>query len=324
MSGFLLNLIARSHEAGDGFGAFGKVEPRPRSRFEAGPVGETMNPNDAGDDSDWAATGGLAPGASVLTRPDVVASKQPTAPDATLASTAGPERIAESDRQSASADYRLDDLQSRLEAIASQLRGSSGDWNSSRDIPEVPHPFRPETTMATMPDAGRANDRDRNRSDVGDNEAAALRGFLDARRQTRVEIQRQTEPPRERATVVAPVSAEAKTEPQMSAAPEIFFERPSASERSVGGDARPEWEPADRDGQLLTPEWLNEIQAGFTDRWRKLNPTESEPVVNVTIGRIEVKAVRSNQVSQAKTRSKPVGVMSLDDYLKQRENRRGR
>lgn len=76
-------------------------------------------------------------------------------------------------------------------------------------------------------------------------------------------------------------------------------------------------------GALQIPDWLGDIQAGFHNRWRELDQqVESEPVVNVTIGRVEVRAVQEKHAKPAQARKGPSGVMSLDAYLKQR-NRRG-
>lgn len=72
-------------------------------------------------------------------------------------------------------------------------------------------------------------------------------------------------------------------------------------------------------GLLQTPRWLTEMQSGLNSRWRDMNVRkEPEPVINVTIGRVEVKAIQSEPTKQTKTSSKPSGIMSLDDYLKKR------
>jgi hypothetical protein len=88
--------------------------------------------------------------------------------------------------------------------------------------------------------------------------------------------------------------------------------------------ARSEQEEIHHGGQLQTPDWLNEMRADFNERWLAINSkTKTEPIVNVTIGRIEVKASPADSVKQSKVRiNKPSGVMSLDDYLKLRERRR--
>jgi len=45
-------------------------------------------------------------------------------------------------------------------------------------------------------------------------------------------------------------------------------------------------------------------------------------VINVTIGRVEVRAVHTEAPKNARHSNKPAGVMTLDDYLKKREGER--
>ncbi|MGO1500971.1 MAG: hypothetical protein ACTHWH_06765 [Marinobacter sp.] len=75
-------------------------------------------------------------------------------------------------------------------------------------------------------------------------------------------------------------------------------------------------------GSLQIPDWLADIQTELHSRWREINSREeSEPVVNVTIGRVEVRAVQDKPAKQAKARKRPSGVMTLEAYLKQRDRR---
>jgi hypothetical protein len=75
-------------------------------------------------------------------------------------------------------------------------------------------------------------------------------------------------------------------------------------------------------GSLEPPSWLSEMQTEFNQRWNELNRrSEPEPVINVTIGRVEVRAVQVDTPKQTKRQKKPSGVMSLDEYLNQRERR---
>ncbi len=75
-------------------------------------------------------------------------------------------------------------------------------------------------------------------------------------------------------------------------------------------------------GSLEPPSWLSEMQIEFNQRWNELNSRpEPEPVINVTIGRVEVRAVQADTPKQTRRQKKPSGVMSLDEYLNQRERR---
>jgi hypothetical protein len=65
---------------------------------------------------------------------------------------------------------------------------------------------------------------------------------------------------------------------------------------------------------LLTPRWLSDRQSEL----RKVSKVEIEPVTNVTIGRIEVRATPLKEVEQPKGKRKASGVMSLDKYLRMR------
>lgn len=79
-------------------------------------------------------------------------------------------------------------------------------------------------------------------------------------------------------------------------------------------------EPSPRHSGLLElPSWLAEMQAEFSRRWQKMDSrAEAEPVINVTIGRVEVRAVQTEPPKQSKRKNKPISVMGLDEYLKQR------
>lgn len=79
-----------------------------------------------------------------------------------------------------------------------------------------------------------------------------------------------------------------------------------------------------RDGLLAPPDGLADMQAEFNRRWNELNrSSEPDPVVNVTIGRVEVRAVQADipQKERRQRKPKPSGVMSLEEYLNQRERR---
>ena len=72
-------------------------------------------------------------------------------------------------------------------------------------------------------------------------------------------------------------------------------------------------------GALQIPAWLSDMQTDFNNRLKEMNAkSEVESVVNVTIGRVEIRAVQAEPVKQPKPQKKQAGVMSLDDYLQQR------
>jgi hypothetical protein len=76
-------------------------------------------------------------------------------------------------------------------------------------------------------------------------------------------------------------------------------------------------------GLLQTPAWVDELQIGLQNRFRETTAqNNAEPSVNVTIGRIEIRASRDKGRKRPQTRDKTGGVMSLDDYLEQRDGSR--
>jgi hypothetical protein len=77
-----------------------------------------------------------------------------------------------------------------------------------------------------------------------------------------------------------------------------------------------------KDGSLESPSWLPDIQAEFNRRWNEVNSkSEPEPVINVTIGRVEVRAVQADRLKKTKPQKQTSSVMSLDEYLNQRARR---
>lgn len=71
---------------------------------------------------------------------------------------------------------------------------------------------------------------------------------------------------------------------------------------------------------LEPPSWLPEIETRFNPHLKD-KEVQTEPVINVTIGRVEVRAIQTDSATQAKTPNKPSGIMSLDDYLTQRNRK---
>jgi len=74
-------------------------------------------------------------------------------------------------------------------------------------------------------------------------------------------------------------------------------------------------------GVLQPPPWLEQVQDSLRGQQGDRHKKDVGPVVNVTIGRIEIKAVRSGSAPPLARERKPRGVMSLDDYLRRREKR---
>ena len=71
---------------------------------------------------------------------------------------------------------------------------------------------------------------------------------------------------------------------------------------------------------LEPPSWLAEIENQFNTHMKDID-AKTEPVINVTIGRVEVRAVQAEAATKTRHAKKPTGVMPLDEYLKKREDR---
>lgn len=76
-------------------------------------------------------------------------------------------------------------------------------------------------------------------------------------------------------------------------------------------------------GALNVPSWLSDMKSVLNKRQQDANAKLeiAKPIVNVTIGRVEVRAVQSSSVNIPKKSKKPSGVMSLTDYLKSRDKK---
>ncbi len=86
--------------------------------------------------------------------------------------------------------------------------------------------------------------------------------------------------------------------------------------------------PADRDSsargpdaltdawpELASPPWLARLRADLIARLRAAEPPAAEPVVHVSIGRVEVRAEKAPAAPAKQTRQQTSAVMSLDAYL---------
>lgn len=74
---------------------------------------------------------------------------------------------------------------------------------------------------------------------------------------------------------------------------------------------------------LEPPSWLSEIETRFNSQLKD-KETKTEPVINVTIGRVEVRAVQTDSAKKANRTKKPTGVMPLEEYRKIRKGTRAR
>lgn len=78
-----------------------------------------------------------------------------------------------------------------------------------------------------------------------------------------------------------------------------------------------------RDHMLVPPDWLARMRFDFQRGWDSMDHnSKAEPTINVTIGRVEVRAEAPAAPPKPRAKEKAVAVMSLEEYLSQRKGRR--
>lgn len=92
--------------------------------------------------------------------------------------------------------------------------------------------------------------------------------------------------------------------------------------KTRNGETHPVSPELHQAGLFQNPEWLAEIRSDLQRRARQpAAQSPSEPVINVTIGRVEVRATGAETRRSPAAGNKPSGIMSLDDYLEKRNGR---
>ena len=71
------------------------------------------------------------------------------------------------------------------------------------------------------------------------------------------------------------------------------------------------------DNPAQPPLWMSELTARLNTGNRE-KEVKTDPVINVTIGRVEVRAVQTDSPKKVRQAKKPTGIMPLDEYLKKR------
>lgn len=324
MSTFLRTLIDRHQEGTAGRESVHKVQPRPKARFE----------NDTGSDTFASSTleTGSEFSAPRRSDTDVRPDMNPHDPSAESLLTTDIRQMdrqaqdsvqPNNDKPAIASDYapRLDDLNSRIEALTSKLQRQLYGQDTSRtaDNQSVEPSEIDETTSENN---GQANHR---QWSTNDDINHRIQGILQTlhRQQPHQSGENSSLQSINRRT-----PDRAGSELEISRRPEknvpdgnILPKEPVLNIPSIS--SLPEQEKMHQSGLLQIPEWLEEMRDDLSGRLQALNAnTKTEPIVNVTIGRIEVKALPADSVKQSKVRiNKPSGVMSLDDYLKLRERR---
>lgn len=114
--------------------------------------------------------------------------------------------------------------------------------------------------------------------------------------------------------------AENSSRLDVARSPEVVMpavEQPTAAVESQPDSDRDHLHQSEKHHPLEAPAWLSEVTAQLNQHSQ--NEAKTEPVINVTIGRVEVRAVQSETVKNAPPSKRPSGVMTLDEYLQRRK-----
>lgn len=307
MGRYLQNLIARHRPGAAGPGAKGIVHPRLASRFEDQSTAPPM-PD------------------SAMREPESASVASPAAPVRT--GPARPERPAGMESRAIPEAHRP------RRAHAARQHPDPGASDAGRNA--IDHPAKrstetgsPPRTLRTAPepDSLPRRSRDPHRdvtphaaNPAGDPETDRPRVSppkpVDDTRSRRSQVQKQRAaedaPEGTAAAPAAPRRAEPAA-PELPRQPELQAQSIRIGERS---------EERETPGALQAPDWAAEIEAALRERHGEPRPAAaSEPTVNVTIGRIDIRAVRKESREPAPQAAAPRRIMSLDDYLAKRNGR---
>ncbi|MXS86164.1 hypothetical protein ABO04_09690 [Nitrosomonas sp. HPC101] len=320
MTGFLLNMIHR-HQ-----GTVDTVQPRMRSMFEPGPLSAA--------DPDTAFTGSaeVSVGKNLDTEKSIQAySKLPNAENASpeISQVAPlPDRFQNRPQpEKRVADTKFDsNNENRMDSIHAQIQGLMARIGRASETSATLNDAIGHEQTVTSQATGRAA------SNVVSNES----GLPHRIEETLRRLLKQTNTGKEDQhghkdhTQLSPINTikiEADPLKILPAQPEAKGERDGEQIRkSVIAQNQPETDSnPNQSGYLQTPAWLSGMQAELSNRWREINAqSQTEPVINVTIGRVEVRAVNPSPAKPDAGQKKPTGVMSLEEYLKRRESKGGK
>ncbi len=317
MNSFLRNLINRHHNPSVR-AETSVVEPRPKSRFENDAVSEVETNGVEGDSySSTSVSRGLQEtvvGVQQENReyePTQVEVNQPILVPESL------EREPSDKQNNRLSHNRIDDINARIEAFSLQLGNKLAVAEPKADEQINKRPYEGESSQGLINNETQVDSH-------GLSMAYALNQHVDS--VIRRLANQKTEPENEQGRNAAQLSSfvgELKPDfmqqrQSIHVAPDVA--EPASKSGILNSESQPEQHTAPQPGLLQQPGWLTEMQSDLNKRWQDINTglKPSDPVVNVTIGRVEVRAVKTETPQQPNQKKKPNGVMSLDDYLKER------
>lgn len=318
MSGFLLNMIHR-HQ-----GLVDKVQPRIRSIFEPEPAPTAATDNAFANTADTA----------VKERPDTD-FERPSAftnfkgMEKSSPETAPPEPLPIMFRESVQtnesgkvsglnppAENRIGLINEQMQSLLARLAGKPETQEKFSDPHRLQKPASSEATGQTAINI------------VSNEQGLSSRIEETLKRLTsQASYSKDSQSEFEDHTHLAPAHAD-----QTEADPLARLPRQTGNKAGESGEAlhKPTSVPAEpvnaaissQAGTLQIPAWLTAMQTDVNNRLREIKAkSQAEPVINVTIGRVEVRAINTESAKSGVTSKKPTGVMNLDDYLKQRESK---
>lgn len=316
VSGFMHNLMAR-HQDGGGAdsGAAQFVQPRPRARFEADSApslftNSSNNFSESGSFSQNEVAPSFANPPKRISKLSVFRSDPPVSPVEPFHQESNKRTAAQPDPHlTVSQNTAAEPLSNRMKNMLHRLRTPQQQAQSDEQKP--PHQLEQQMRQIQIVEQ-------RAERPGGHVESSSLRmEEILHRLQVRPKEQAVMPTFSERITVIEqeslPHPPEARSVLQTEDEPTRQISRPASSPLSSRSA-----------GLLELPGWLNGLQAELQNLREGASAApqaQPEPVINVTIGRVEVRAVQAMTAQRAQRSPKPSGIMSLDEYLKQRENR---
>ena len=315
MTGFLLNMINR-HQ-----GMVDKVQPRIRSMFEpeAAPAVAMANPFVSTTDKmvKESRDTGLEPQLAFSKSPIIEESTPDETPPSVML-----QQAVQSDEGLSTSDLHLHD-RNRMDLMNEQIQSVLARLGRKSIIQE------PVNDAKTPQNQVSSDATDQTKSNAVANEQGLANGIEETIRRLKNQTNNAKEGQRgfEGYVQTLPTNTvKTEVDPLVALAthPEITGEQSAGPyDKSINHQVQTvDTTINTQGGAFQTPDWLTGMQTELNNRWREINAqSQADPVINVTIGRVEIRATNPEPAKPGRADKKPTGVMSLDDYLKQRENK---
>ena len=317
MNSFLGNLINRHHHPSTRVET-SVVEPRPKSRFESDAV-STVEPNGIEGDSFSSTTASKELSETVKNvqqenreyEPIQAEAKQPIPVPESL------ERGPADKQENQLSLNRVDDLNARIEEFSLQLGNKLSVAEPEVDGQLNRRPYESESPQGLTNNKTQVDSHSLSMANALNQQVdSVIRRLANQKTEHKNEQGRNV---KQTSSFVGELTPDFKQQGRTTQiAPDVA--EPASKSGILNNESQPEQHTVPQPGLLQQPGWLTEMQSDLNKRWQDINTRlkPSDPVVNVTIGRVEVRAVKAQAPQQLNKKKKPNGVMSLDDYLKER------